>query len=404
MSASTSRKRNVEAPGYPGVSFGRTADGLLAALVGDHAFAMAKAPSDKHYLVTGWRIRRPMVEWTRADFYGHSGDLADEAALRAKVLEQAEHQSEKFALRRREEQSMASTPWGPSQGATVYVDGVVFHSTAGHGSFLLSPERNRKVHPRLRLNGGSYVEDEAWAIVAFSFPHLFTGFECRVAERTMKDSYPDAWEAITGDVLGPGESRKKDERAFFEKHADDLIVVSAILCDHNPASPRSSPRRVANAGPTPRNGASLFLRTNTMSAASASSSIRNATRLFRSIQLRDLACGSGMMASENCQAQLFRMEEARRQTQRQLDMIDRQIIRRMTALIPQLQPRQTSYRRGRPPHPGAFLERYRSNLAALTAERQPEIDALSRKLARQDNAIAGFLEQHRDRLGERHAA
>lgn len=109
------------------------------------------------------------------------------------------------------------------------------------------------------------------------------------------------------------------------------------------------------------------------------------------------------MASENCQAQLFRMEEARRQTQRQLDMIYRQIIRRMTALIPQLQPRQTSYRRGRPPDPGAFLERYRSNLAALTAERQPEIDALSRKLARQDNAIAGFLEQHRDRLGERHA-
>lgn len=234
MNASTSRRRNVEAPGYPGVSFGRTADGLLAALVGEHAFAMANAPSDKHYLVTGWRIRRPMPQWTRADFHGHSGDLADEAAFRAKVLEQAEHQSEKLALRRREEQSMASTPWGPSQGATVYADGVVFHSTAGHGGFLLSPERNRKVHPRLRLNGGSYEEDEAWAIVAFSFPHLFTGFERRCAERTMKDSYPDAWEAITGHVLGPGESRKKDERAFFEKHASDWIVVSAILCDHQP--------------------------------------------------------------------------------------------------------------------------------------------------------------------------
>lgn len=87
---------------------------------------------------------------------------------------------------------------------------------------------------------------------------------------------------------------------------------------------------------------------------------------------------------------LFRMEEARRQTQRQLDMIERQITRRMTALIPQLQPRQTSYRRGKPPDPGAFLERYRANLAAITAERQPEIDALSRKLARQDRAIAAF--------------
>lgn len=92
-------------------------------------------------------------------------------------------------------------------------------------------------------------------------------------------------------------------------------------------------------------------------------------------------------------AQLFRMEEARRQTQRQLDMIERQITRRMTALISQLHPRQTTYRRGKPSDPGAFLERYRANLAAFTTERQSEIDALSRKLARQDTAIAKLRER-----------
>jgi hypothetical protein len=101
-----------------------------------------------------------------------------------------------------------------------------------------------------------------------------------------------------------------------------------------------------------------------------------------------------MTLSPERRTEFFRMEEARRQTQRQLDMIDRQIIRRMTALIPQLQPRQSGYRRGRAPDPGAFLDRYRTHLAALTAERQPEIDALSRKLARQDLAIARFLERH----------
>lgn len=101
-----------------------------------------------------------------------------------------------------------------------------------------------------------------------------------------------------------------------------------------------------------------------------------------------------MTTSLDRRAQLARMEEARRQTQRQLDMIDRQITRRMTALIPQLQPRRTAYRRGQPPDPGAFLERYRANLAALSAERQPEIDALARKLARQDRAIAAFRERH----------
>ena len=68
-------------------------------------------------------------------------------------------------------------------------------------------------------------------------------------------------------------------------------------------------------------------------------------------------------------------------------MIDRQIIRRMTTLIPRLGRKRSGYRRGKPPDPSTFLERYRSNLAAITAERQPEIDALSRKLARQDAAI-----------------
>lgn len=102
-----------------------------------------------------------------------------------------------------------------------------------------------------------------------------------------------------------------------------------------------------------------------------------------------------MTLAPELRRQLSRMEEARRQTQRQLDMVDRQITRRMTALIPGLLPRR-HYRRGKAPDPGAFLERYRSQLAALTAERQPEIDALSRRLTRQEQAIARFL----DRQGE----
>ncbi len=99
------------------------------------------------------------------------------------------------------------------------------------------------------------------------------------------------------------------------------------------------------------------------------------------------------MVPQDRRTQLLRMEEARRQTQRQLDIIDRHIARCMTALIPQLHPRRATYRRGRPPDPGAFLERYRANLAAITTERQPEIDALSRKLARQDTAIAMLRER-----------
>ena len=109
-----------------------------------------------------------------------------------------------------------------------------------------------------------------------------------------------------------------------------------------------------------------------------------------------------MTAPSDLQAQLSRLEEARRQTRRQLHQIDRQIIRRMTAVIPKLAPSRTAYRRGRPPDPAAFLDRYRSELAALTAERQPEIDALSLELAQQDQMIATLRDKQEGEL--RHAA
>lgn len=220
--------------GFPEVEFGDTADGMFAARVADNAFAMAPSRDGSHYLATAWRIGKPISEWKRADFYGHSGALADETAFRARVLENAEHQREKKALGRREVHSTAYTPWGPSQGATVYAEGITCHSTAGHGGFFLTAERNAHVNVMLRSRDGYYEEDECWAIVAISFPHLFTSFERRCAESTMKDSWPDQWEAITGIVFQPGESRKKDERAFLAEHADDWLVQSAILSDQHP--------------------------------------------------------------------------------------------------------------------------------------------------------------------------
>jgi hypothetical protein len=220
-----------EAPDASAASFGQSADGMLVALVGENAYAMAPGRDGRHYLVSGWRIARPMAEWTRSDFYGHGGELADEAAFRAKILEQAEHQREKRGLARREIAGGAHTPWGPSQGATVYAEGVTSHSTAGHGGFKLSAERNHQVHPMFRAVGGWYEEDEAWAIVAITFPNFFTALERRHAEQTIKDSWPEAWEAIFGTILAPGESRTKDQRAFEAEHATDWIVVAAITSE-----------------------------------------------------------------------------------------------------------------------------------------------------------------------------
>lgn len=97
-----------------------------------------------------------------------------------------------------------------------------------------------------------------------------------------------------------------------------------------------------------------------------------------------------MISPHNPRAESLRMEDACRQTRHQLVMIERQIAARMTALIPRLGQRRSRYRRGRPLEQKTFLARYRTNLAAITAERQPEIDALSRKIARQEAAIAAL--------------
>lgn len=69
------------------VSFGRSADGMPVALVAENAYAMAPGRNGGHYLAYGRRIAQPMTEWTRSDFYGHGGDLANQAAFRAKMIE-----------------------------------------------------------------------------------------------------------------------------------------------------------------------------------------------------------------------------------------------------------------------------------------------------------------------------
>lgn len=216
-----------------GVEFGTSAEGFPVARLNDTAYAMLTGRNGTHHLAAAWLERRSLHELARGDFYGFHGALADEPAFRAKMAEKAEHILEKNALGRREIHSRAHTPWGPSQGATVFAEGIVCHSTAGHGGFHLADDRNARVDGRLRNANSWYEEDAEWAIVAITFPELFTNFERRCADQTVKDSWPDEFEAITGTVLEPGQSREKDRRAFQSRHAGDWIVISAIRSNHH---------------------------------------------------------------------------------------------------------------------------------------------------------------------------
>jgi hypothetical protein len=131
-------------------------------------------------------------------------------------------------LSRIQTQIAAITPWGGSQFASIYADGVIKHSTAGHGGFHLSSDRNRQVDPMVRNEGGWYEEDAEWALVAATFPGLFTVYERRCADETIRNSWPAFWEKIHGRLLGPGESVSKDRAEYERRHAGDWVVISAI--------------------------------------------------------------------------------------------------------------------------------------------------------------------------------
>ncbi|WP_409526980.1 DUF7007 domain-containing protein [Rhizobium sp. G21] len=188
-------------PDLSGVEFATSADGIPVARIADLVLAMVMSPSGFAFLASAAFVRRPLAELTRADFIGHDGRLAGEAEFRARVAETAGHKRDLAALNRVQTRISASTPWGGSQMAVIYADGVVAHSTAGHGGFHLSSDRNAKVHPLLRKDTSWYEEDCEWAIVAFSFPELFTGYERSTAEKTIRNTWPDEWEAIHGAKL-----------------------------------------------------------------------------------------------------------------------------------------------------------------------------------------------------------
>ncbi len=129
--------------------------------------------------------------------------------------------------------SGGSSPWGRIDGATVLADGIVQVSTASHGGIHLSSEHNAAMPVAFRRGDGWYEEDCEWALVALIYPQAFSEDERKAAHTTVKGWMPDAYEVWAGVELQPGESHKKDERIFLEKHAQDWVVISAFGAWHD---------------------------------------------------------------------------------------------------------------------------------------------------------------------------
>ena len=208
--------------------FHRTRDGLLAASLGDTAFLGVRQEDGQLRIAHGSRIDKPREQWVPQDFHGFDRLVKDEDGFRSHVETLAEHRRELSALNHAEFRSHAQTPWGCADFSYRYGEGITRHSTPSHGGFQLDAARNALVYAAYRNRDGWYEEDCQWSKVAAAFPSLFTSFERRCADETLRNFEPDAYERVHGVTLAPGESHVKDERRFKRDHATDWIVISAI--------------------------------------------------------------------------------------------------------------------------------------------------------------------------------
>ena len=165
-------------------------------------------------------------DWHRI---GSTSNSLEEA--RADERSYVAHLIERKSLPRRDVGAGIRTPWGVSDSAVEYGPGVVVHSTPSHGGFKLDRANNAKVHAALRSAGGWYEEDSEWAVVAHTFPALFTERERAGARRTLVNWRPHDFMAATGETIRIEESRALREEAFKEASKDSLVVISALRRD-----------------------------------------------------------------------------------------------------------------------------------------------------------------------------
>jgi hypothetical protein len=224
------------------VQYEKTADGHLAARVAHLVIALIPMKDRSQRTLTAYPARPP-AECVLSDFSNCGFNGFDEASFRQEVEEFAEHQQELKALGRRElarnEVRSIHNPWGTADHGKELAPGVVTLSTPGHGGFVLSPEMNAVIDPAWRSGGedsiGFYEEHQMWAIVAHTFPDLFTGFERRCAERTLMQGMPDEWERLTSETIEPGASLERDRQIFALKTANEIVACSASRSKTDPS-------------------------------------------------------------------------------------------------------------------------------------------------------------------------
>lgn len=170
--------------------FSTTKDGMHACKLEDVIYVAIPSRSTGYRVATIFQSRKEPSEVSSQDGFS-SGQVDDIPAFEQLIRDIAGHRAERAKLGRHEVYAKEYTPWDTSDAKTVYAEGVIFYTTPSHGGFFLTKERQRQMPVALRNKSGWYEEDCEWAKVALAFPALFTSYERKTAEKTVKQWFPE---------------------------------------------------------------------------------------------------------------------------------------------------------------------------------------------------------------------
>lgn len=127
-----------------------------------------------------------------------------------------------------------SSPWGKPQTCDKIAPGIVRVTTAGHGGIHLDDWRQSRMPEALKNQVENwYEEDLCWCLPATAFPEAFPESYKKDAEWTLRNNFPERYEAYYNVVLEPGQSRDKDQKKFYLDNMNHYLATSA--CCHEQA-------------------------------------------------------------------------------------------------------------------------------------------------------------------------
>ena len=126
------------------------------------------------------------------------------------------------------------TLWDAPQTAEQRLPGVWSVTTASHGGFVLSDERQAAMPEALRGDGNSYEQDVNWSLVILGFEAGFKAasdplFDIArdLAHQTARHWLPHRYSDFTGQVLEPSESHVLKKIALYEAAIGEIGVRAA---------------------------------------------------------------------------------------------------------------------------------------------------------------------------------